>query len=135
MTTTTAHNAILEKTLELCQTILDQHEVQAVRRDIDAFIADEHARNQYQLVVEKSEALQEKQRSSQQPTPQEVEEFEKERGALMDNPVTRAFLDAQQAIHHVQQTVLLHVTKSIELGRVPTPEDFNTCQPGCSCGH
>jgi cell fate (sporulation/competence/biofilm development) regulator YlbF (YheA/YmcA/DUF963 family) len=135
MTTTNEQDAILQKTLELCQTILDQGEVQMMRRDIDTFLADDGARTQYRLVVEKSEALQQKQQQAVPLSQKEIEDFEKERQALIDNPVARAFLDAQKGFQQVQQSVLQYVTKTIELGRVPAPEDFASCEPGCSCGH
>ena len=135
MTTTNEPDAILQKTLELCQTILDQGEVQTMRRDIDTFLADDAARTQYRLVVEKNEALQQKQQNALPVTQQEIEDFEKERQALIDNPTARSFLDAQKEFQQVQHSVLQYVTKTFELGRVPAPDDFASCEPGCSCGH
>ncbi len=135
MTTTIEPNAILQKTLELCQTILDQREVQSMRRDIDNFLADDGAQMQYRLVMEKGEVLQKKQNSDEPLTQQELDDFEKQRQALFHNPVASAFLDAQREFHQVQQSILQYVTKTFELGRLPSPEDFSSCQPGCSCGH
>ena len=37
-------SAIIEKTLELCQTIVDQPEFKDLRRRVDAFMADEDAK-------------------------------------------------------------------------------------------
>ncbi len=135
MTTINEPNAILQKTLELCQTILEQKEVQSMRRDIDNFLADDGARSQYRLVVEKSEVLQKKQHADVPLTQQELDDFDKQRQALIDNPVASAFLDAQREFQQVQQSILQYVTKTFELGRIPSPEDFSSCQPGCSCGH
>ncbi len=135
MTTTNGQNAIQTKTLELCRTILEQPEIQEMRRDIDNFLADDAARKQYRQVVDKGEELQQKQQSEVPLTPQEVEDFEKERRALYNNPVARAFLEAQREFQQVQQSILQHVTKTFELGRLPAPEDFSSCEPGCSCGH
>ena len=53
----------------------------------------------------------------------------------LNNPVAKGFLDAQQQMQRVQSSVTKYVTKTFELGRVPEPDDFNTCGHGCSCGH
>ena len=58
---TITEDAILQKTRELCQAIVDQPEFQSLRRHVDTFLANEESKNQYQLVVEKGEALQQKQ--------------------------------------------------------------------------
>jgi len=127
--------AILQKTLELCQTIVDQPEFVDMRQRIDAFLADEQAQAQYQSVVQKSEHLQHKQHSGEPLNNDEISEFETDRDTLLNNPVARGFLDAQQQMQRVQSSVTKYVTKTFELGRVPEPEDFDTCGQGCSCGH
>ena len=126
---------VLEKTRELCQTIVDQPEFQQMRQQLNAFMADETAREQYQLVVEKSERLQHKQQTGQPLTNEEIGEFEADRDQLLKNPVARDFLDAQQQMQRVQTSVTQYVTKTFELGRVPEPDDFQSCGHGCSCGH
>ena len=52
---------IEEKTRELCQTIVDQPEMTSIRKRIDTFLADAGARGQYETVMSKGQALQEKQ--------------------------------------------------------------------------
>jgi hypothetical protein len=51
--------------------------------------------------------------------------------------VARGFLDAQQALHQLQETVTQQLTKTLELGRMPTKEDFESgsCGSGCGCHH
>ena len=127
--------AILQKTLELCQTIVDQPEFVVMRQRIDTFLADEQAQAQYQSVVQKSEHLQHKQHSGEPVQHDEISAFETDRDALLNNPVAKGFLDAQQQMQRVQSSVTKYVTKTFELGRVPEPDDFNTCGHGCSCGH
>jgi hypothetical protein len=39
---------VLQKTRELCQTIVEQPEFKAIRQQIDTFMADEGAQSQYQ---------------------------------------------------------------------------------------
>ena len=137
MTTQTADPAIVEKTRELCQTIVAQPEFQSIRNRIDAFMADEKAKTQYQNVMEKGEMLQQKQQMGVALTPDEISDFEKNRDALVSNPVARDFIDAQQAMQKVQESVGQYVAKTFELGRAPTDQDFDSgsCGSGCGCHH
>ena len=133
----TEETVITQKTRELCQAILDQPDLQSARQSIDRFMADDRARNQYENLMAKGQALQEKQQHSQPLTAEEISTFEKERDALMNNPVARGFLDAQEALHRVSESVSQQVSKTLELGRLPTEADFESgsCGHGCGCGH
>jgi len=67
---------------------------------------------------------------------EEIGEFEKQREAVLSNPVARGFLDAQEALHHLQEKVQSQITKTLELGRLPTSEDLEgSCGHGCGCKH
>jgi len=134
---TTTDDAILQKTRELCQTIVEQPEFQSLRRQVDAFMASEEAKNQYQLVVEKGEALQQKQQMGVPLANDDIAEFEKHREILVNNPLAKGFLDAQQEMQKVQQSVGQYVAKTLELGRIPTDDDFpsESCGHGCGCHH
>ena len=127
-------SAITEKTRELCQTIVDHPEFQRIRASIDAFVADDQTRAQYQAVVETGDRLQQKQRGGLPLSPEEIAEFESARDALLSNPVARAYLDAQQQMRDVQSSVTQYVTRTFELGRVPTEEDFAFCGLACVPG-
>lgn len=129
------NTAVLQKTLELCETIHNQPEFQSLRQRIDTFLADENARQHYQTVVEKSQDIQRKQQQAQPLTEAEIAAFEKDRQSLFDNPVAKGFLEAQQEMHSVQETITRYVTKTFEIGRVPTEDDMTSCGAGCSCGH
>ena len=135
MTTQTADSIIVQKTRELCQTIVEQPEFQSIRQRIDTFMADDLAKVQYQTVVEKGEMLQHKQQMGLPMSAEEISEFEKNRDALINNPVARDFLDAQQAMQKVQESVGQYVAKTFELGRPPSEEDFHGCGSGCGCSH
>jgi len=128
---------IMDKTKELCQTILQQPEVQAIRRRIDAFMGDEKSRSQYENLVNRGQALQEKQQNSVALTGEEIAAFEQDRDALLQNPVARGFLDAQEELHQVKSSVQKFVSKTLELGRLPTEDDLEGgCGGhGCGCGH
>jgi cell fate (sporulation/competence/biofilm development) regulator YlbF (YheA/YmcA/DUF963 family) len=137
MQTTIEETLVIQKTKALCQTLVEQPEFAAIRQRIDAFMGDESAKSQYQLLMEKGDALQQKQQFGLPLDGGEIADFEKNREALMNNPVARGFLDAQQQMHKIQESVMQYVGKTFELGRVPSPEDFPSegCGPTCGCGH
>lgn len=128
---------IEEKTRELCQAIIDQPEMISIRKRIDTFLSDPGARGQYEAVMSQGQALQEKQARSQPLESAEIAGFEKHRDALMKNSVARGFLDAQEELHEIQHSIQKHISKTIELGRVPTEGDFDngSCGHGCGCHH
>ena len=135
MQATTEETIVSQKTRDLCQSIVDQPEFQLIRQRVDAFLGDEAAKSQYQSVMEKGDALQQRQSAGVPIDSNEIAEFEQQRDALMSNPVARNFLDAQQEMHKTQESVMQFVSKTYELGRVPTLEDFSSgdCGSGCGC--
>ena len=94
---------------------------------------------QYDGVVAKGQALQEKQQNALALTDVEISDFEQHRDALLKNPVARSFIDAQQELRDVQESIQRHVKKTFELGRLPSAEDLagGCCGDGhgCGCGH
>jgi cell fate (sporulation/competence/biofilm development) regulator YlbF (YheA/YmcA/DUF963 family) len=128
---------IEEKTRELCQTIVEQPEMISIRKRISTFLSDSKARGQYETVMNKGQALQEKQAQSQPLGGAEIADFEKHRDALLKNSVARGFLDAQEEMHQIQHTIQKHIAKTLELGRIPTEEDLDdsSCGHGCGCHH
>jgi len=137
METTLEQTDITRKTRELCQAILDQPNMPSIRQRVDAFMADEQTRGQYDTVMNKGQALQQKQQLSLPLSGEEIADFEQHRDALMQNPVARGFLDAQEELHNVQQSIQQYVSKTLELGRLPSEEDLQggSCGHGCGCHH
>jgi cell fate (sporulation/competence/biofilm development) regulator YlbF (YheA/YmcA/DUF963 family) len=137
MQTTIEETPVMQKTRELCQTILDQPNMLSIRQRIDAFMGDEKTRGQYDSLVNKGQSLQQKQQMAVALTGDEIAEFEHERDSLMKNQVARDFMDAQEELHQVQQSVHQYVNKTLELGRLPTEEELSggSCGHGCGCGH
>ena len=137
MPTTIADNQITAKTRELCQAILDEPNMRSIRQRIDTFMADEKTRAAYDGLVEKGQALQQKQQMALPLSNDEVVEFEKTRDHLLTNPVARGFLGAQEELHNVQESIQQYVSKTLELGRVPSDDDLNSggCGHGCGCHH
>jgi cell fate (sporulation/competence/biofilm development) regulator YlbF (YheA/YmcA/DUF963 family) len=124
------------KTNELCELILQEIQAGGIRQRIDTFLADTSARGAYESLMSKGQALQEKQHHGQPLDPVEIAAFEKDRDALLHNPVASGFLDAQEEMHSLQETVQKRVAKTIELGRIPTADDLNaggSCGSGCGC--
>jgi cell fate (sporulation/competence/biofilm development) regulator YlbF (YheA/YmcA/DUF963 family) len=136
MQTTIEETPVIQKAKELCQTILDQPNMQSIRQRIDSFMANDAAKAQYDDVMTRGQALQQKQESSVPLASEEIDAFEKRRDALMNNPVARGFFDAQEELHEVQESVTKLVNKTLELGRMPTEEDLGGgCGHGCGCHH
>src|SRR6059036_3225312 len=92
---------LILKTRELCQAILDQPDMLSIRERIDSFMADEKTRSQYDSLMVKGQALQQKQQMSLPLTGEEISDFEQHREALLTNPVAKGFLDAQEELHQV----------------------------------
>ena len=130
-------DAILQKTRELCETIVQQPEFQSIRQAVDSFMADAKAQQQYESLSEKGRELHHKQQQGMQLAPAEIAAFDSEREALLRNPVARGFVDAQEAMHHMQEGINQLVSKTLELGHVPTAEELEggSCGSGCGCHH
>jgi cell fate (sporulation/competence/biofilm development) regulator YlbF (YheA/YmcA/DUF963 family) len=137
MQSTTDESLVTLKTRELCDAIINQPEFGLIRQQIESFINNDAAKSQYQSVVEKGDQLQQKQQMGMPLDGGEIAEFERIREELLNNPIARDFLEAQQQMHKIQETVSQYVGKTFELGRVPTGEDFpaDGCGPSCGCGH
>ncbi len=107
-----------------------QPDFQKVRRQVDAFMGDQSAQAQYQSLSEKGQALHQKQHQGMPLDPEEIAAFDKERDVFFANAIAKGFVEAQEQMHKVQETVSQYVIKTFELGRAPLPADFES---GC-CG-
>ncbi len=132
--TNAGNGAILQKTVELCEAIIAQPEFRSLRQQLDAFMADESLKARYQELAEQSTSLQQQHQQGGTLDAAEVSAFEQKRDTFLGNPVARGFLDAQEAMQDVRDTVTRYVTRTFELGRVPTEEDLGGCGCGSSCG-
>ena len=135
---TTTESLLIQKTRELCQNLLADEEFQSIRSRIDSFMGDDDAKNLYQSVMEKGESLQHKQQMAAPLADAELADFESHRERLLKNPVAQGFIDAQQEMHKLQETVGQYLAKTCELGRVPSSDDFPAdggCGASCGCSH
>lgn len=137
MALTAEDSLIVQKTRELCQSILDHPEFQSLRKDIDSFMANENARQDYQSLVEKGEELNHKQHQGVRLSQDEIDAYENHRTRVVNNPVAAGFIRAQQEVHGIQESVNRFLSKTFELGRVPSGEELDGggCGHGCGCHH
>jgi cell fate (sporulation/competence/biofilm development) regulator YlbF (YheA/YmcA/DUF963 family) len=136
-TNTEIEEAVRQKTLELCETIVRQPQFQSIRQRVESFMADPAAQQQYRSLNEKGQSLHERQHQGLPLDGREIAAFDSERDAFLNNPVAKAFIDAQAEMQDLQQEVQQCVTKTFELGRVPSEEDLQegSCGQGCGCHH
>jgi cell fate (sporulation/competence/biofilm development) regulator YlbF (YheA/YmcA/DUF963 family) len=136
-TTTEIEDAVRQKTVELCETIVRQPQFQSIRQRVETFMADTAAQRQYQSLSEKGQSLHERQHQGLPLDGNDIAAFDSERDAFLKNPVAKGFIDAQEEMHELQQEVQQFVTKTFELGRVPSAEDLQggSCGAGCGCHH
>jgi cell fate (sporulation/competence/biofilm development) regulator YlbF (YheA/YmcA/DUF963 family) len=131
----TDDTAVIQKTKDLCQAIREQRDRTSIRARIDAFMADDSARTQYDHWLTQAGALERQQQQAAPISPSAIAEFETRREAMLANPVTVAFLDARKELHRIQHTVNQYISKTLELGRVATEQDFASecCSHDCGC--
>jgi cell fate (sporulation/competence/biofilm development) regulator YlbF (YheA/YmcA/DUF963 family) len=137
MQLTSTESPIVEKTRELCQTILDHPDFQSIRSNIDSFMSDDTAKNDYQNLMEKGEELNHKQNQGVRLSPEEISQYEAQRDKVVNNPVSAAFIQAQQEVQEIQQSINTYLSKTLELGRVPSADELGGggCGSGCGCHH
>ena len=137
MALTAEDNIIVQKTRELCQSILDNPEFQSLRQNIDTFMSDEKAKQDYQALVERGEELHHKQHQGVRLSDDEIKGYETQRERVVNNPVAANFIRAQQEVHGIQESINKYLTKTLELGRVPALEELEggSCGSGCGCDH
>ncbi|MEO1857767.1 MAG: YlbF family regulator [Rubritalea sp.] len=123
-------SALMATTKSLCETLVSQQEFKDLHGNVESFLSNDEARLQYQSVHESGEALNNKQRSGVELSEAEISEFEQAREQLMQNDTVTNFMDAQRELQTVQQAISKYVGLTLELGRVPTEEDFAAAQGG-----
>lgn len=131
----TLSETVQTKLQELCRSILAEPAFEGARLRVEKFLIDDAARAQYVRVSEQGEHLHHKQTQGVELADAEVAEFEKQREVLLQNPVARGFLDAQEELQELQQSINKFISKTLELGRLPEMEEVSggSCGSGCGC--
>ena len=124
------NSAILEKTRELCSLILQSGEYQENVSKIEAFFASDDAQSEYRAFTKLGEELQQKQHAGEI-TEDDISGYEEKLNELKSNEVTANFMNAEEALNGMVAQISKHVGKTLELGRLPAPEDLES--GGC-CG-
>jgi cell fate (sporulation/competence/biofilm development) regulator YlbF (YheA/YmcA/DUF963 family) len=142
MSATIESPALNLKIRDLCEAILADPGYQNLMARVDAFLDNDSAKEQYRAATELGHELQQKQRAGLELQDAEVMLFEKQRDALFDNSIIREFISAQRELGDMQSSLTAWVEKTIELGRLPEPEDLaesgGCCGGGgggCGCSH
>lgn len=136
MDTVTTESTIIQRTLDLCQAIAEQPDFVALKSKFDSFMDDEPLKFRYQQLNDLGQLLQMKQADGLELKPEEISQFETMREEFLGNPTAQGFLDAQQQMQQLHQTIGKLVEKTFELGRRPTEEDLQdgSCCGGGGCG-
>ena len=126
---------VIQKTKELCQTILDQPAYQSIKTTIQTFLNDPSMSTHYQRLCDAQDALHHKHEHGELISDEEVAAFERDETEFLANPLAQQFIEAQRQMHKIEQTITGYVRKTFELGRMPTEDDFSEggCGPSCGC--
>ena len=129
------NSAILEKTRELCTLILQSGEYTENVSKVEKFFADETAQDQYRAFAKLGEELHQKQQAGTI-TETDIAGYESQLQELKANEVTAEFMQAEQSLNGIVSQISKLVGKTLELGRLPEPEDLEDgcCNSGgCGC--
>jgi cell fate (sporulation/competence/biofilm development) regulator YlbF (YheA/YmcA/DUF963 family) len=112
------------KIRELCQTLVDHQDFTTMCGSIKAFMEDEKAKFEYQMLNEMGGMLQQKQSMGAEITEEESGKFESLRDSFTQNKAAMEFMSTQERLQKMQDHILRHVQKTFEVGRVPTAEEM-----------
>lgn len=130
---TSQETPVIAKTKELCASLLELDSYKRMKSQLDAFTSDDAAQEMYRQLSEKQSELVQKQETTGDLTEEDIQAFEDQREKLLMHPIAGGFVEAQQGFEELRDTVVRYVTKTFELGRVPTEEEVTPKQGGC-CG-
>jgi len=134
MDTKAKESPITQRTLELCQAIVDQSDFQVLKQHLDAFLGNELLKYEYQQINGLGDLLRMKQGQGLELKEEEVTQFEALREKFLNDPVAKGFLDAQEQLQQLHEVVSRFLNKTFELGRRPEYEDVHdgSCSD-CGC--
>ena len=132
--TPSTSNDYKEAAKELCRALLEDEKLKGVFASIDTFMGNDVSKELFSQMQVKGEELQTKQQAGIELTAGEVEEYNKLREKMLDDPTAKAFVEAQESIQSVHQTIGSWISLVFENGRMPTEEEFaGHCGPQCGC--
>ncbi|HWB05125.1 MAG TPA: YlbF family regulator [Verrucomicrobiales bacterium] len=126
-----------EKIRELCEALLQDDGVQSARERIERFLQNPDATRNYAKLANLSESLHQKQMQGEEVTEQEAETFESLRDEVMSNPAVQDFAEARGTLQEIEGVIMSYVSRTFEIGRVPSESDIaprgGSCGSGCGC--
>jgi cell fate (sporulation/competence/biofilm development) regulator YlbF (YheA/YmcA/DUF963 family) len=128
--------SIEDKIQELCAAIVADEEVSTARANAEAFLADMDAVTLYRETSLLGRELHQKGHKGEEPTPAETRRFNELQDRSEAHPGIAAFIEAQQVLQGIAETVSNYVSKTLETGKVPTEEEAmgsGGCGEGCGC--
>ena len=128
-------NVIIEKTENLCTLLLEQEAYKELRQMIEQFTVDEESNKQYERFVGKEQLRRQKLQQDLALTPEEYDDFNQEERALYENSVIRKYLYARKELDHLQHLIHQYLTKTIDLGRIPRPNEIDKISRGCGSAY
>ena len=131
-------DAIVQKTRELCETIVQQPQFQSIRQRVEAFLADPEAQSQYECLSDLGQQLHDKQHQGQALTSAEIAAFDRQRDDLCPQPRGRGLYRGAGGNAPTPRADQHTFSKTLELGAVPSEEDLaggGSCGSGCGCHH
>ncbi len=128
------NSAILDKARELCELILQSSEYKDNLSKIDTFFEDKAAQQAYRDFSNLGERLHQKQHEGTL-TQEDIDSYDVAQEELRSNAVAADFLDAEATLNGIVSQISRLVGKSLELGRVPEPDELSggSCGSGCGC--
>lgn len=129
------NSAILDKTRELCTLILQSGEYQENVSKIETFFRNDDAQASYKEFAALGETFHQKQQAGLL-SDEDVAGYDEKLKALKADPVTGEFMEAEQTLNGIVAQISKTVGKTLELGRLPEPEDMEEggCCGGGGCG-
>jgi cell fate (sporulation/competence/biofilm development) regulator YlbF (YheA/YmcA/DUF963 family) len=121
---------------DLCSAIAADPQIRSARDQAEAFLADEQAVGLYREMMTLGNQLQQLHRAGEQLDEAEVERFEELRTRGNNHASIQAFHQAQDTLQSVATAVNGFISKTLERGAVPTPEEVfqsGSCGEGCGC--
>lgn len=126
-----------EKITELCEALLQDDGVQAARGRIEGFLQNPDATRSYAQLANLNDSLHQKQMQGEEISEEEAGQFETLREEVMNNPAVQDFADARNTLQEIESMIMAYVSRTFELGRVPTERDIapkgGSCGSGCGC--
>ena len=119
---------VIEKTKELCNVLVNQASFKELQAQIQDFMDSSEVQEMYKGLGDKQGILQQKQEAGMPLTDEEIADFNKDREAVLANPVAKGFIDSQQSMKDLQKTLTAYLSLTFERGRCPTADEVDESQ-------